>query len=510
METIKLKVGDIKPYERNAKKHDEKQIKNVMESIKQFGFVQPVVVDKDNILIIGHCRLIAAKRLQMREIDAVVAKDLSQEQVDKLRLLDNKLNESDWDIDLLLEDIPTLDFDGFDIDWGLPDVENPAEEVVEDEPPELPEEAKAILGDIYELGGVHRLICGDSTDVAVIDRLMDGVKADLVFTDPPYGMKKESEGVLNDNLNFDDLLDFNRQWIPLTFGALKDNGSWYCWGIDEPLMDIYSNILKPMAKENKITFQNLITWDKGNGQGQLSEDVRMYPIADEKCLFVMMGVQGFSNNADNYFEAWEPIRIYLKQERDRMGWSNADMKKMCGHSPTSGCHWFDKSQWMMPTEEEYKTWQENAKGEGFKKEYEEIKKEYEEIKKEYEEIKKEYYSTRAYFDNTHDNQNNVWHFDRAGKDEREHTGGHATPKPIALCSRAIKSSSREGEIVLDVFGGSGSTLIACEQLNRKCYMCELDPHYIDVIVQRYINFKGTDEDVFLIRDGQRIPYKDVM
>lgn len=153
METIKLKVGDIKPYERNAKKHDEKQIKNVMESIKQFGFVQPVVVDKDNVLIIGHCRLIAAKRLQMREIDAVVAKDLSQEQVDKLRLLDNKLNESDWDIDLLLEDIPTLDFDGFDIDWGLPDVENPAEEVVEDEPPALPEEAKAILGDIYELGG---------------------------------------------------------------------------------------------------------------------------------------------------------------------------------------------------------------------------------------------------------------------------------------------------------------------------------------------------------------------
>ena len=348
----------------------------------------------------------------------------------------------------------------------------------------------------------HRLICGDSTDVNVIDRLMDGVKADLVFTDPPYGMKKESEGVLNDNLNFDDLLDFNRQWIPLTFGALKDNGSWYCWGIDEPLMDIYSNILKPMAKENKITFRNLITWDKGNGQGQLSEDFRMYPIADEKCLFVMMGVQGFSNNADNYFEAWEPIRTYLKQERDRMGWSNADMKKMCGHSPTSGCHWFDKSQWMMPTEEEYKTWQHHAKGEGFKKEYEEIK-------KEYEEIKKEYYSTRAYFDNTHDNQNNVWHFDRAGKDEREHTGGHATPKPIALCSRAIKSSSREGEIVLDVFGGSGSTLIACEQLNRKCYMAELDPKYVSVILQRYINFVGSDKDVFLIKDGEKIPYSEV-
>ncbi len=123
METIKKLVGDLKPYERNAKKHDETQIKNVMESIKQFGFVQPIVIDKDNVVIIGHCRLIAAKRLQMREVDCVVADNLTQEQVDKLRLLDNKLNESEWDIDLLLEDIPELDFSDFDIDWGLPDEE---------------------------------------------------------------------------------------------------------------------------------------------------------------------------------------------------------------------------------------------------------------------------------------------------------------------------------------------------------------------------------------------------
>lgn len=153
METIKVKVGEIKPYERNAKKHDERQIKNVMESIKQFGFVQPIVVDKDKVVIIGHCRLIAAKRLQMREVDCVIADNLTQEQVDKLRLLDNKLNESDWDFDLLLEDIPQLDFTGFDIDWELPEIENPAEEIKEDEPPEVPEVAKALLGDIYEIGG---------------------------------------------------------------------------------------------------------------------------------------------------------------------------------------------------------------------------------------------------------------------------------------------------------------------------------------------------------------------
>jgi len=106
--------------------------------------------------------------------------------------------------------------------------------------------------------------------------------------------------------------------------------------------------------------------------------------------------------------------------------------------------------------------------------------------------------------------NNVWHFDRTGNDERELTGGHVTPKPIALCSRAIKSSSREGEIVLDVFGGSGSTLIACEQLNRTCYMMELDPKYVQVILQRYINLKGTSQGVYRINaDGTKTKYDDI-
>ena len=116
-----IAIKDIKPYERNAKKHDETQIKNVMESIKQFGFAQPLVVDKDNVLIIGHCRLIAAKRLKLKEVPVVRMDELTQEQVDKLRLLDNKLNESEWDFDLLAEDVPTLDFSDFDIDWDLPE-----------------------------------------------------------------------------------------------------------------------------------------------------------------------------------------------------------------------------------------------------------------------------------------------------------------------------------------------------------------------------------------------------
>lgn len=153
METVKLKISDIKPYERNAKKHDDTQIKNVMESIRQFGFVQPVVVDKNNVLIIGHCRFMAAKRLKMDEIDAVIAGNLSEEQVNKLRLLDNKLNESEWDFDLLAEDVPELDFSGFDIDWGLPEEEEPDNQIIEDEAPDLPKEALALLGDIFEIGG---------------------------------------------------------------------------------------------------------------------------------------------------------------------------------------------------------------------------------------------------------------------------------------------------------------------------------------------------------------------
>ena len=121
-----------------------------------------------------------------------------------------------------------------------------------------------------------------------------------MFTDPPYGMKKENEGVLNDNLNFDDLLKFNKLWIPLTFKHLKKNGSWYCWGNEEPLMDIYSEILKPMKKlkgESKLTFRNLITWDKKTGQGQLSSEFRMYPRASEKCIFIMMGRQTYGERA---------------------------------------------------------------------------------------------------------------------------------------------------------------------------------------------------------------------
>ena len=260
-------------------------------------------------------------------------------------------------------------------------------------------------------------------------------------------------------------------------------------------MDIYSEIIKPLKKdkkENRITFRNLITWDKGSGQGQLSADFRMYPIADEKILFIMKGEQGFNTNADNYFEGWEPIRDYLLKSRLAMGWDVPTMKRIVGHSEISRDHWTGKSQFNLPTEKVYNTLKAEAERQRQEKgiENDAFKREYDDIKREYDDIKREYYATRAYFDNTHDNMNNVWHFSKTSTEERKHTGGHATPKPIALCCRAIKTSSREGETVLDLFGGSGSTLIACEQLGRKCYMAELDPKYCDVIIKRWEKFTG--------------------
>ena len=476
MNIIEKNIKDLKPYEKNPRLNDD-AVKYVAESIRNFGFKVPIVIDKDNNIVCGHTRWKACKKLKIDTVPCVVADDLTEEQIRAYRLADNKVGEkAEWDLALLdteLAEIETIDMTllGFDDK----EEETPQEVVEDDFDEEPPAEPKAKYGDIYKLGR-HRLMCGDSTKIDDVEKLMDGCKANMVFTDPPYGMKKENEGVANDNLNFDDLLAFNKEWIPLSFSALKENGSWYCWGIDEPLMDIYSEILKPMQKKNEITFRNLLTWDKGNGQGQMSADYMMYPIADEKCLFVVRGITCLTLNSDQYWEEYEPIRKYLLEQRIKCGWDVPMMKTIAGHSDKNRDHWTSKSQWTIPTEDVYKKFQGWAKEHNIKA-----------FDKEYENLRKEYENLRAYFDNTHDNQNNVWHFDRAGKTERV---GHSTPKPIALCSRAIKSSSREKEIVLDLFGGGGSTLIACEQLNRTCYMMELEPQWVDVIINRWETFTG--------------------
>ena len=467
-----MKITEIKPNPNNPRIIKDHKFKQLIKSIQDFPQMlelRPIVIDENNMVLGGNMRLKACLEAGLTDVPVIHANNLSEEKKKEFIIKDNvAFGEHNWDELANSWNIEEL------TEWGLDipnfDVNNLEAEEDDFSVPDGGIETDIVLGDLFEIGE-HRLLCGDSTDSDQVAKLMNGQKADMAHNDPPYGMKKENEGVLNDNLNYADLLDFNREWIDTQFMYLKQNGSWYCWGIDEPLMDIYSEILKPYIAEQKATFRNLITWDKGNGQGQNSENTRSYAIADEKCLFVMMGVQGFNNNADNYFKGWDSIVIYLDNEKNKANFTIKDCKRLAGHSEKSGCHWFDKSQWMMPTKETYDSWRNYC-----------IENNIDAFKKEYEEIKKEYYSTRAYFNNVHDNFNNVWKFERHLRQGDE--GGHATPKPIPLCERVIKSSCPDDGLVLDVFLGSGSTMVASHQLKRKCYGMELDPKYCQVIVDR--------------------------
>ncbi len=342
----------------------------------------------------------------------------------------------------------------------------------------------SVLGDLWIMGE-HKLLCGDSTKPEDTKRLMGNKKAVLIHADPPYGMGKENEGIANDNLYRDKLDAFQMEWWRALRPHVADNGSVYIWGNAKDLWRLW--YIGGLRDSERLTFRNEIIWDKpfsGMGDGQNNSIMRSYGIKTERCLFFMRGEQGFNNNADNYWEGWEPIRRYLKTELAKVGdikWA----KRAAGHSETSGCHWFDKSQWTFPTREVYISWQVAAR-------------EHDAFKREYDDLKREFYATRAYFDNTHENMTDVWQYDRVKNEERH---GHATPKPVAMVCRILKSSSPDGSIVVDPFCGSGPTIIAAERLGRKCYAIEIEPRYIDVTVRRWQNFTG--KKAVLERGGKR-------
>ena len=493
-----LNIAEMTEMQGNLKARTDIDFDKIKLSIIKYGFSFPFFIWKSdkNYLLDGHGRFATLCKMQKDgylipdlPVVYIEAKDKKEAKQKLLRLNSQYGKMTKESVLEFAEDIE-LNFD----EIALPDTvidfsesEETAETQGDDEAPEVDEKSEPVSkrGEMYELGN-SILMCGDSTSAEDVARLMGGEKASLVLTDPPYGMKKENEGVANDNLNFDDLLEFNKKWIALSFEHLKDAGSWYCWGIDEPLMDIYSNILKPMAKENKVTFRNLLTWDKGSGQGENSEDYRMYAIADEKCLFVMNGQQNYGRDLSTWYEGFEPFRMLWIDNVKAAGLTLEKAEKIAGSTYAS--HYGSKSQYSFITVEAWanmKAYCEKNNIDAFKREYEEVKREYEEVKREYEEVKRAWYDTRAYFNNTWDNMNNVWHFAKTSGAERESAGGHATPKPVALCERAIKSSSRERETVLDFFGGSGSTLIAAEKNNRKALLIELEPKWCDVIRKRW-------------------------
>lgn len=389
MQIVMKSLGEIHPYENNAKKHDARQIKNAAESIKQYGFVQPVVVDKNNIIVIGHCRALAAKKLGIKEVPCVCVDDLTPEQVNALRLVDNKSNESDWDFDLLKDELPELDLSAFDFDWGLPEI---TEEVIEDEAPEVDEDAESIakLGDIWQLGR-HRLMCGDSTDKETVELLMDGKKADMVLSDPPYGMFLDTD--------FSDIK-----------GSMKSIGR---------KNHTQGNKYNKVIGDNEDFTPELITTFFEN-----------FGYCKEMFLF---GADYFAeilpNKNDGSWLVWDKRK---ESQADAIGsefelcWSKSKHKRrMLRHD------WF-----------------------GFLS-----------------------------------SQN--------GADARNRV--HPTQKPITLLADIIEQWGKDCVNVIDLYGGSGSTLIACEQLDRTCYMMELDPKYCDVIIKRWETLTG--KKAVLLNDG---------
>ena len=394
MNLLFKKIGDITPYEKNPRKNDE-AVKYVAESIKQFGFKVPIVIDKNGIIVAGHTRYKAAKKLNLKEVPCIVADDLTDEQVKAFRLADNKVAEkAEWDFDLLADELDDL----FDFDmtvFGFEDEEEdtkPAEVYEDDYDIEPPEEPKAKRGDIYKLGN-HRLMCGDSTSLEDVGRLMAGEKASMGFTDPPwnvnYGAVKEGNAqgyrprtILNDFMGTEDFKEFmNKAFASLNF-AMKDGAMTYVvmsaqeWG----------NMMLTLA-QNNYHWSSTIIWNK-----------------DSLVL-----------SRKDYHTKYEPIWY---------GWKEGS--RLC------------------PLEDR--------------------------------------------------KQSDVWDIPRPKKSEE-----HPTMKPVELVARAITNSSKKGDVVIDLFGGSGTTLIASEQTDRCCRMMELDPKYVDVIVNRWEEFTG--EKAELISDS---------
>jgi site-specific DNA-methyltransferase (adenine-specific) len=372
MQIIEKNIKELIPYEKNPRKND-KSVDKVAQSIEQFGFRVPVVIDKDNVIVCGHTRYKAAQKLHLASIPCVVADDLTDEQIKAYRLADNKVSEdSEWDIDLLAEELNgIIDIDMSD--FGFLDIEDDSdiEDAQEDNfTAEIPDEPKAKYGDIYQLGN-HRLMCGDSTSVDDVKNLMVGGQvANIVFTDPPYGynyqsnMREKSEkfDVIE---NDDKILDFFPNVKMFCNGFVFICTTWKVLDKWIPLFKRYFDLT------------NMIIWDKGGGG-----------IGDLKHTF-----------ATDY-----EVILCASNGKEITG-------KRIG---------------------------------------------------------------------------SVWAIDK----DSANSYVHPTQKPVKLSELAIRNTTNKRDIVLDLFGGSGSTLIACEQLNRICYMMEYDPKYVDVIIKRWEDFTG--------------------
>jgi len=382
MEIKTVKISELKPHPKNPRVHPDSAIEKLERSIKEFGWTNPILVSADGYILAGHARLKAAEKAGIKEVP-VIYLPLEGAKAEAYLIADNRLqDETDWDLtklkDLLQEldtgelDLELTGFDMGEIEDLMTQFHVPGE-IIEDEVPEPPEEPITKPGDLWILGR-HRLLCGDATVAADVERLMDGKKADMVFTDPPYGMKLDTDyskmqGNSRKGKTYSKVIGDNEDFSEDLINTIFDNFN-YCkeiflWGVD-----YYFDLIPGFKKGN------LIVWDK---------------------------TLQTNGNAD-YNSEFELL------------WTKNRHKKEVIHF-----NWFR-------------------------------------------------------------------YFGLSAQDIK--TRVHPTQKPLQVITPFIEKYSDEDSNIVDIYGGSGSTLIACEQLNRICYMMEIDPKYCDVIIRRWENFTG--------------------
>lgn len=395
------KVGELEyvsidaliPYARNSRTHSVAQVAQIAASIKEFGFTNPVLIDETGGIIAGHGRTMAARKLQMDKVPCLRLSYLSEAQKKAYVIADNKLAlNAGWDDEMLkveLSELKDLDFDlaltGFDMDElnNLLEPEQVEGLTDEDSVPEAPETPVTVEGDVWILGN-HRLMCGDSTSIDAVDKLMDGGKADMVFTDPPYGVSYEdSKGrkIQNDELVDDKLQEFVTEAFSCGVAICKDGAAWFVWHASR-----FQREFENALNQAGLKVRQQIIWVKGQG-------------------------------VDGTAQVQAPAI-----GRSHFRWL---------HEP---CFYASKTQPFNAGDRKTTT---------------------------------------------------VWTV------TRQTTGTvHPTQKPVALIEIALENSSKSDDVVLDLFGGSGSTLIACEKTNRQARIMELDPKYCDVIIRRWQEFTG--------------------
>jgi len=384
---------ELKAFDQNARTHSNDQIVEIMNSIKIYGFLDPIEITADDVVISGHARLLAAKKLKMKTVPTITHSHLSDAERRAYTLAANRIQLSaEWDNDLVSSELAFLNAEGFDLALtGFSDDEIDAYLAVarveetfgdEDDCEAVQADSVSVAGDVWVLG-THRVMCGDSTMIDDVDRLMEGSKADMVFTDPPYNM------------------DFA--------GGLHGDGT-----------KSYN------AKHGKIINDRMNKKDAGEFFDAVNAIIRLYCTGAFYITFYRLGI----------LEYWQSLERSALTVRSLVIWSK-------------GNHTLSNSDYMSTYEPIFYGWVDDHKFNGG------------------------------------NNGRDIWDIKRTQKNDL-----HPTMKPVELIEKAVTDGSFAKGTVLDLFGGSGSTIIACEKLDRKCYMMELSPHYCDVIVKRWQTFTG--------------------